>query len=367
MLMSLNLLAQETSPSKQKDSLFNESSKTFVPIPIINNSPAMKTGFGGLLMYFFKFNENDSLSPPSTIDFFGLYSTNNSYIVVPAAKLHWNQDKNRAAISAGIVSVNNDYTYDTETSNLQLRFTEKRNFIALSYSRKIVGDFYIGLMYVGTKTSYQFNQGTDEQNEFTREFFEQQGIGDNFASSIGPNFSYDTRDYVYYPQKGIFMSIRPKFNFMALGSETNFTDTDYKLAYYIPIGIKNVLALNLNGGFATGDVPFSEYQNYGIKNSLRGYQAGKYRGKHMVALQAEYRWNFYQRWGAVFFGGTGSVWGNEENDNVNTTFAERDWLPSAGLGARFMISRAKKINLRLDYAFGIDGNQGIYFGVMEAF
>ncbi len=27
----------------------------------------------------------------------------------------------------------------------------------------------------------------------------------------------------------------------------------------------------------------------------------------------------------------------------------------------------KKINLRLDYAWGVDGNQGIYFGVMEAF
>jgi len=32
-----------------------------------------------------------------------------------------------------------------------------------------------------------------------------------------------------------------------------------------------------------------------------------------------------------------------------------------------MISREKKINLRVDYAIGVQGNQGLYFGVMEAF
>jgi hypothetical protein len=32
-----------------------------------------------------------------------------------------------------------------------------------------------------------------------------------------------------------------------------------------------------------------------------------------------------------------------------------------------MISLEKKINLRLDFAAGVDGNQGIYFGIMEAF
>jgi hypothetical protein len=32
-----------------------------------------------------------------------------------------------------------------------------------------------------------------------------------------------------------------------------------------------------------------------------------------------------------------------------------------------MVSKEKKINIRLDYAVGVDGNQGLYFGVMEAF
>ena len=84
----------------------------------------------------------------------------------------------------------------------------------------------------------------------------------------------------------------------------------------------------------------------------------------MVAVQTEYRRNIYKRWGAVAFMGTGSIWGNEENGEESF---ERKWLPSAGLGVRFMASREKKINLRLDYALGVNGNQGLYFGIMEAF
>lgn len=58
--------------------------------------------------------------------------------------------------------------------------------------------------------------------------------------------------------------------------------------------------------------------------------------------------------------------GTDDEDTGESAF-QRDWLPSLGTGLRFMVSRAKKINLRLDYAWGVDGNQGLYFGIMEAF
>lgn len=86
----------------------------------------------------------------------------------------------------------------------------------------------------------------------------------------------------------------------------------------------------------------------------------------MIATKVEYRWNFYKRWGAVAFASTGRIWGTDDEDTGESAF-QRDWLPSLGTGLRFMVSRAKKINLRLDYAWGVDGNQGLYFGVMEAF
>ncbi len=345
------------------DSLFNESSKTLTGVPLVVNSPAINTGFGAMGMYFFKVNKDDKVSPPSTINLTGLYSTNKSYFMLLSSRLFWNQDKNRSTFATGTISINNNFLYNVDGNEVRLVYTEKRNFITAEYSRKLLGEFYFGLLYLGTYTSYQFNNGTQEENDFTEDFFNKRGIGANFVSSIGLNISYDTRDYVYYPTRGLMFTIRPKLNADWLGSDNNYTDTDFEAAYYVPVAANQVLAIGLGGGFATGDVPFDGYQNYGIRNNLRGYHAGKYKGKHMVALQAEYRWRLYKRWGMVAFGGAGSVWGN---DNPEEAF-EQKLLPSAGAGLRFMVSAEKKINLRLDYAFGTDGNQGLYFGVMEAF
>lgn len=358
------LYAQEN--KTEVDSLFDESSKTFVAVPLINNNPAMKTGFGAMGMYFFKTNQEDTLSPPSVVNLVGLYSTNKSYFFFPMAKLYWGENKHRASIATGTLRVNNNFDYDYQGQDLNLVFSELRYIFTAEYSRRIVSDFYLGFLYLGTKTNYKFDQGTDEENEFAEDFFKQNGITDNFVSSIGLNFSFDNQDYPYYPTKGFDISIRPKFNTSWLGSENEYTDTDYDLKYYTPLAQNQVLAFSVNGGFATGDVPFDGYQNYGVRNSLRGYTTGKYKGKNMVAAQAEYRWNFYKRWGAVAFAGSGSVWGNENEDEGEKAF-NRDWLPSVGGGLRFMVSPAKKINLRLDYAWGVDGNQGLYFGVMEAF
>ena len=356
-----NVSAQET----KKDSLFDKESKTFMVLPLITNSPAMQTGFGAMPTFFFKLKKEDSLSPPSVIALYGLYSTNKSYVVVPSAKLYWNEDKNRASIYGGTMRVNNDFDYTLENNDdIKLVFSELRTFVYFDYSRKIIGDFYVGLLYFGTQTNYKFDQGTDEENEFTKEFFEANDIEDNFVSSVGLNLSFDSRDYVYNPSKGFMFTIRPKLNRDWLGSDNDYVDTDFDAAFYTSLSLKGILAIGLAGGFATGDVPFDGYQNYGVRNSLRGYVTGKYKGKHMVALQAEYRRVIYKRWGGVAFVGTGSIWGNE--DNGEESF-ERNWLPSAGLGARFMVSREKKINLRLDFAFGVDGNQGLYFGIMEAF
>jgi outer membrane protein assembly factor BamA len=350
--------------SQEQDTLFDKDSRTFLAIPVINNNPAMKLGFGAMAMYLFKLNDTDTISPPSMVSVLGLYTSNKSHIFIPMAKLYWNEDKHRASIAGGSIRVNQDFDYDNSGSDLRLVFSELRTFVSAEYSRKIKGDFYLGLLYFGTQTRYKFDQGTTEQNDFAEAFFKEKEIADNFISSIGLNISFDSRDYIYYPTKGFLISIRPKLNAGFLGSDNNYIDTDYKLANYYSFSQKSVLATSVSGGFASGDVPFDGFQNYGVRNNLRGYTSGQYKGPYMIAMQTEYRWRFYKRFGAVMFAGIGSIWGDPQS---NISFAERDWLPSAGLGARYMISREKRINFRLDYAWGVDGNQGLYFGVMEAF
>ena len=245
---------------KVLDTAFDASSKTFLILPLVINNPAFKTGFGVMPMYFFKFNPEDAISPPSIATVIGLYSTNKSYVFLPSARLFWDEDKNRATIMGGPVRTNMDFVYEQEGGeDIRLVYSELRSFITMEYSRKIIGDFYLGLLYLGTKTSYKFDQGSDEQNEFAKEFFEENGITDNFVSSIGLNVSFDNRDYVYYPTKGLSFSIRPKLNREWLGSDNDYVDTDFNASYFTPLSAKGILAFGMAGGIATGDVPFDGY------------------------------------------------------------------------------------------------------------
>lgn len=363
--LSLQSIFLASAQDQDLDTVFDTSSRTFLPIPLIINNPTFDTGIGAIGMYFFKFNKEDKVSPPSIVSLLGLYSTNDSYVFVAAGRLFWGEDKNRATFLTGPTRINFDFNYEIDDDeDVHLVYSELRNIYTAEYSRKIIGDFYLGVLYLGTKTTYRFDQGTDEENEFAQEFFEEHGITDNFISSLGLNFSFDNQDYIYNPTKGLAFSIRPKFNTEWLGSDNEYVDTDFNFTYFTPISERDVLGFSLAGGLGFGDVPFDGYQTYGARNNLRGYESGKYRGQHMVALQTEYRKHIYRRWGAVAFAGTGSIWNDESNDEG---ILERIWLPSLGIGARYMISLEKRINLRLDYAVGVDGNQGVYFGIMESF
>ena len=69
---------------------------------------------------------------------------------------------------------------------------------------------------------------------------------------------------------------------------------------------KQVLAMRANLNIAAGDVPF-EGQTVVGGDDIRGYSQGKYRNDQVYTLQAEYRWNFYKRWGMVAFAGVASA------------------------------------------------------------
>ena len=268
------LNGQETQ-EKARDSTFDAASKTFLVIPLVSNDPAMDTGFGALGLYFFRLDPKDEVSPPSLVSLYATYTTNNSYIFTPIGRFFWNRDRNRATVGLGTMRINNDFIYDEQGNDLRLVYSEIRHFLTLEYSRKIIGEFYLGLLYLGTQTNYRFDQADDELNDFTKEFFRQNGIEDNFVSSIGLNLSFDNRDYPYNPTRGFTFSVRPKLNAGWLGSENDYVDTDYTFAYFYPLKETMVLAAGISGGIAWGDVPFDGYQIYGIRNSLRGYEAGK--------------------------------------------------------------------------------------------
>lgn len=111
---------------------------------------------------------------------------------------------------------------------------------------------------------------------------------------------------------------------------------------------------------ANGRVPFYDQCLLGMSQDLRGYEAGRYRDRRMLAAQAEYRREVWKRFGAVGFFGVGEVaptFGNFRYDKL---------LPGGGLGVRFRLTKKNHVNLRVDYAWG-KGSSALYIGVGEAF
>ena len=94
---------------------------------------------------------------------------------------------------------------------------------------------------------------------------------------------------------------------------------------------------------------------------MRGYFQGRYRDRNYVAFQAELRQYFTKKFGFVAFGGFGDV-GEELTD-----LALKDLKYSVGGGLRYLFNKKENVNLRMDIAFGRDGNTGIYFGIEESF
>jgi hemolysin activation/secretion protein len=75
-------------------------------------------------------------------------------------------------------------------------------------------------------------------------------------------------------------------------------------------------------------------------------------------IETEFRWNFYQRWGAAAF--AGACWSANELSRMSLG----ETLPGAGLGVRFRLIETYRINARVDYGWG-KHDRAIYFAVGE--
>lgn len=180
------------------------------------------------------------------------------------------------------------------------------------------------------------------------------------TASLGPAVEYDSRDDSFYPSKGTYAKANLNFYTSAFGSDVSFRQFSASWNRYWQHSPGTVVAARVATCVVGGDVPFSDLCMYGRNNDLRGYSTGQYRDKAMVAAQAEVRWSLAHRWGAVAFGGIGSI---------GPSFGEllqQKMLPSIGAGIRWQASKDYKMNVSLDVAFTKD-DRAVYLYVGEAF
>jgi len=189
------------------------------------------------------------------------------------------------------------------------------------------------------------------------------GFDGSVVSGMGAAVLYDDRKNILNPQRGFYAEMSGyRFNEGPIG-EYEFTALQLDVRkYFQPFqGSSHTLAVQGFANFVIGDPPYNQLSTLGGPTIMRGYIRGRYREKHHLAMQAEYRFPIWRKFGMVVFGGVGDVY----NKIVN--FDSADLKASYGVGLRFQILPANRINLRLDYGRGSDGSSGIYLGIGEAF
>lgn len=253
-------------------------------------------------------------------------------------------------------------------SDINGGYTINFNYIKLHQTllRKLAHDLYggIGLYYDYAWNVRQVNPPTDVITDFER-----YGLTKT-VTAAGPAFRllYDNRKNQINPAGGWYGNIiyRPNFTFM--GSDNNWQSLLVELRKYIPLSASkhNVLAIwSYNWLTVGGKPPYLLLPSTGwddFYNTGRGYIQGRYRGRDMLYLETEYRFNLTPN---GLLGGV--VFANAQSFSKELSKQLSVIAPGAGVGLRIKLNKFSGANLCIDYGFGIEGSKGLSVNLGEVF
>jgi len=338
-------------------SLFDKWPDDLVVAPIPGLSPQLGWTLALAGGYFLTPKDPETDIPPSVLGGYGFIAENGSYIYGAGVKLNLLDDKVRVTAGGGYADVRyRYYGRSREEGDLGIDVDVLQDGPAYFVKARwrLVSRFYAGVSYLGGRVDTRLRLGLEVP---PGQFFDPTLSLDVGAISIP--LEIDSRDHEYFPRSGWLWEADARFYRDSLGSD--FETETFKISanHYLPMRDYDALATRFVFRATGDDAPFFILSSFGGSTDLRGYPGGRYRDQMMYALQSEYRWQVNERWILTGFAGFGEV-------ASTTSDFGKDFLPAAGIGARFVISQKHRVSLSADIAVGDDGTE-FYFGVGEAF
>ena len=324
----------------------------FVAVPIAMSNPTFGTGLIGGAAYFYpQTPEQAAVQPASLTGIAGAYTDNDSKAAAIFQQNYWNRNNWRFTGGAVVADF-----------RLSLLAPDDRND-SPSVDWRVKGYGFLGRLsgqvwphwYVGLQARFA-DVDQSLESDVIKGDIDLSILPSITSSGLGVLIEYDTRDLPTNAYSGRYFKVDALFNSEDLGSNKTYQNYNLTFSSYHRLADSVVLAWQIQGCARLGEVPL--WDACSIK--LRGFPATDYLGEGSASGQAEVRWKLSKRWGIVGFGGAGYS---------RDTYAEQsdlDWVPSYGLGLRFMVLESKRINMRLDYARS-DGSDAIHFLVGEVF
>ncbi len=326
----------------------------FLPVLIPITEPAVGYGAGGGLAFLSSplGEARAGFNRPSVTVVGGMGTENGSWGTVAGDMRYWLDDHLQTLAGVVYSSVNLDYHGIGEDSVLAehpLRYNlePKGGMLQTKYR---IGDsrLWVGLSYAYATTEVEFNApaGTPRLPSFRSE---------STVSGLTPSVTFDSRDNIFTPTRGMYVEATAGVFSEALGSDTDFQRAQIISMQFIPLSERLFLGLREQAAASFGDAPF--YLRPFI--SLRGAPIMRYQGEEIAQMEAELRWQFWKRLSVVGFVGGGGAWTDFEQFDRSQT------VVTGGTGFRYEIARQYGIHMGLDVAFGPD-DTAVYVQVGSA-
>lgn len=353
----LPLELSDTSPREEGEKAA-DNEWVLAPIPFIN--PLLGAGLAVGAAYIYHPPDTDKTLPPWTTGVGLFYSENKSWGVALGHKMNLRRDGARLSGLAGYGVINYDFYGIGEDAAGNARLVSLEQTVlgtTIEGLFRVKDHLYAGLNYSlsTVKTRYTGNSLPPWINDIVSN-----AQLDSTLSLPALRLQWDSRNNSFLPTEGWLMDGELTFSDESFGSDFNYQALSLSAKHYWSLSERQTMAVFGYGRFAFGDVPFFALSMIGAKGNLRGYPVGRYQDLMVMTGQVEYRWQAWRRIGFVAFGGVGAVSPDLSGFTSATT------LPSFGVGVRYLLTEANKLNFRLDVARGKDDTL-VYLGVGEAF
>jgi surface antigen Omp85-like protein len=329
----------------------------FVGAPIPTASPAIGSGATLIAGYVFSLRANDTVSPPSVIGGAALFTNNGTRALVVGTELYFKEDRYHILTGFAHGDLNYDfYGTGNQAGNAGVKFglNQKGTVFFGEVMQRVGGHVFVGpRFWLGSSSLAPQNFGQNHPD------LPPLNVSLNMRA-LGFKVERDTTPNRFYPVQGTMLHLGA--DFFAKGIGSTFSFQTYRLTFntYHSFGTKQLLAYNAFICLTGGQAPFFGKCIFGTQNELRGYPAGRYIDRKMIATQVEYRRVLPWRFGVVAFGGVGEVAPSLSKFNADNL------LGSVGGGVRFSLSAKYHVNLRADIAQGKNGHT-FSMGLGEAF
>jgi hypothetical protein len=335
-------------------SYFLENPRGFLPIPILVTEPAVGYGGGGVGMFLRPRKEagDEGWARPDISAVGAIATQNGTWAAFAGDASRWFDGRLKTLAGAGTGQVNLDfYGLGADRANLDQRVRYSLQFTAAvaqaNWQLAPKSPWSLGLRYIYADV----NPKLRDDPLFP-------GLANGVQVKISAPTAiveFDTRDNIFTPTRGIYAESSWMASREALGASDDFERFQQVLISWLPLTSKVTLGARGNYAWSSDGTPFFLRPYI----ALRGVAAMRYQGDQMMSAEVEARWQFYERWSVVAFGGGGTTRTSRDAYSVTQN------VGSVGVGFRYELARKFGLHAGIDVAHS-PGTTAVYFQVGSA-